>query len=135
LFDGLEPIRLKERQMASFGAAGKGQVVMLVAVAIILAAAYFALDLYNAGQREMLTIETRGLQMISALSRYRQETGAYPDALEKLLPRQAAALSRCPNGDAIAYRLAGGEYTLSCPNVVFKQKPYSYDSRSRSWSG
>lgn len=123
--------------MASFGAkqAGKGQVVVLVAIAIILAAAYFALDLYGAGQKEMLTVETRGLQMISALTKYKQETGAYPDALEKLVPKHAAAVSKCPNGGAIAYALAGGEYTLSCPNVVFKQKPYTYDSRSRAWNG
>jgi hypothetical protein len=123
--------------MASFGAnqAGKGQVVALVAIAVILAAAYFALDVYGAGQKEMLTVETRGLQMISALAKYKQETGVYPDALEKLVPRQATAVSKCPSGDAIAYALAGGEYTLSCPNVVFKQKPYTYDSRSRSWNG
>jgi hypothetical protein len=128
---------LKEGQMEGFAAnqAGKGQVFVLVAIAIILAAAYFALDLYGTGQKEMLTVETRGLQMISALTKYRQETGAYPDALEKLVPKHAAAVSKCPNGNAIAYTLAGGEYTLSCPNVVFKQEPYTYDSRSRSWNG
>lgn len=123
--------------MGSFAAsqAGKGQVLMLVAIAIILAAAYFALDLYSTGQKEMLTVETRGLQMISALTKYRQETGSYPDVLEKLVPKHAIAVSKCPNGSAIAYTLAGGEYTLSCPNVVFRQKPYTYDSRSRSWNG
>lgn len=123
--------------MASFGAnqAGKGQVVVLIAIAVILGVAYFALDLYGAGQKEMLTVETRGLQMISALTKYKQESGAYPDALEKLVPRHAAAVSKCPNGEPIAYVLAGGEYTLSCPNVVFKQKSYTYDSRSRSWNG
>ena len=123
--------------MASLGAsqAGKGQVVALVAIAIVLAAAYFALDLYTAGQKEMLMVETRGLQMISALTKYKQETGAYPDALQKLVPKHAAAVSKCPSGDAIAYALAGGEYTLSCPNVAFKQKAYTYDSRSRSWNG
>jgi len=115
--------------------AGKGQIVVLVVIAVVLAVAYFALDRYNAGQKEMLTVETRGLQMISALTKYKQETGAYPDNLEKLVPKHVAAVSKCPNGQAIGYALAGGEYTLSCQNVVFKQKPYTYDSRSRSWSG
>lgn len=123
--------------MASFreNQAGRGQIIVLVVIAVVLAAAYFALDLYNAGQKDMLTVETRGLQMISALTKYKQETGAYPASLDKLVPKHVAAVSKCPNGEAIGYALAGSEYTLSCRNVVFKQKPYTYDSRSRSWNG
>jgi hypothetical protein len=114
--------------------AGKGQVIALVVIVVILAAGYVALDRYSAGQKDMLIVETRGLQMISALSKYKQETGSYPDSLDKLLPKHAAAVSKCPNGASIGYRLAGGEYALSCDNVVFMQKSYSYDSRAKGWS-
>ncbi|MGC2518570.1 MAG: hypothetical protein WA373_05620 [Burkholderiales bacterium] len=114
---------------------GKGPVIPLVVIVIVLAAGYVALDRYSAGQKDMLTVETRGLQMISALTKYRQETGSYPDSLDKLVPKHAPAVSKCPNGSAIDYRLAGGEYALSCDNVVFKQKPYRYESRSKSWNG
>jgi len=115
--------------------AGKGQVIALVVIVVILATGHVALDRYSAGQKDMLTVETRGLQMISALAKYRQETGSYPDALDKLVPKYAPAMSKCPNGASIGYRLAGGEYALSCDNVVFKQKSYSYDSRAKAWSG
>ncbi|MGB7543243.1 MAG: hypothetical protein WBM28_14665 [Burkholderiales bacterium] len=114
---------------------GKGPVIPLVVIVIVLAAGYVALDRYSAGQKDVLTVETRGLQMISALTKYRQETGSYPDSLDKLVPKHAPAVSKCPNGSAIDYRLAGGEYALSCDNVVFKQKPYRYESRSKSWNG
>jgi hypothetical protein len=114
--------------------AGKGQVIALVVIVVILAAGYVALDRYSAGQKDMLIVETRGLQMISALTKYKQETGSYPDALDKLVPKYAPAMSICPNGASIGYRLAGGEYALSCDNVVFKQKTYSYDSRAKVWS-
>ena len=127
---GRKPIGSKEEQVSRFGEsqAGKGQIVVLVVIAVVLAVAYFALDRYNAGQKEMLTVETRGLQMISALTKYKQETGAYPDTLEKLVPKHVAAVSKCPDGQAIGYSLAGGEYTLSC-------RSHTYDSRSRSWTG
>ena len=114
---------------------GKGQLVALVVIALVLAAGYFFLDRYSAGQKDMASVETRGLQMISALTRYRQENGSYPESLDKLAPKYAAAPVKCPGGEPMAYRLAGGEYSLSCDNVVFKQKPYRYDSRSRIWNG
>ena len=115
--------------------AGTGQVVVLVIVAVVLAAGYVAMDRYSDGQKAMLTVETRGLNMVSALTRYKQEVGNYPDALDKLVPKFAPAVSVCPDGAAMAYQLAGAEYTLSCQSVVFKSKPYSYDSRSKAWSG
>ncbi len=114
---------------------GKGQVIVLVVIVVIVAAGYLALDRYSAGQKDMLTVETRGLQMISALTKYKQETGSYPDSFGKLVPKFAPATSKCPNGASIDYRLVGSEYALSCDNVVFRQKPYSYDSRARVWSG
>jgi hypothetical protein len=114
---------------------GSGQVIVLAVIAAVLAAGYVVLDLYSAGQKDMLMVETRGLQMISALTRFKQETGSYPDALEKLVPKHAAAVSKCPGGEAMAYRLTGSEFSLSCENVVFKRKPYRYDSRSRTWEG
>lgn len=115
--------------------AGVGQVIMLVVIAVALAAGYVAMDSYADGQKDMLTVETRGLQMVSALAKFKRESGAYPDALDKLVPKYAAAVSECPNGTPMGYLVSAGEYTLTCPNVVFKYKPYSYDSRLRSWSG
>jgi hypothetical protein len=113
--------------------AGGGQPVVLVVIAILLAVGFVALDRYNAGEKDMLTVETRGLQMISALTRYKQETGSYPDRLEALVPKHAPAVSRCPNGESMEYRPAGGEYALACQRVFFKRLPHSYDSRTRSW--
>jgi len=115
--------------------AGMGQVVPLVVIAVVLAAGYVAIDMYTDGQKDMLTVETRGLQMVSALAKYRREIGAYPDTLDKLVPKHAAAVSQCPNGERMGYVLSASEYMLSCPNVVFKYKPYRYDSRLKSWSG
>ena len=115
--------------------AGAGQVIPLVVVVAVLAIGYVALDMYGDGQKDMLSVETRGLQMISALATYRRDQGSYPDALGKLVPKHAAEVTKCPNGEPMGYVLSGGEYVLSCRNVVFKQKPYSYASRSKSWSG
>ena len=115
--------------------AGMGQVIPLVVIAVVLAAGYVAIDIYSGGQKDMLTVETRGLQMISALAKYRRELGAYPDALDKLVPKYVGAVSKCPNGTPIRYLATAGEYALVCPDVVFGYKPYSYDSRLRNWSG
>ena len=78
--------------------AGVSQIVLLVVIAVALAAAYVAIDFYNGGEKDMLTVETRGVQMISALSAYRRESGAYPEALDKLVPKHVPALSKCPGG-------------------------------------
>lgn len=115
--------------------AGMGQVIALVVVALVLAAGYVALDRYSAGQKDMLTVETRGMNMIQALTRSKLESGNYPDALEKLVPQFTPAIAKCPNGSNIAYKLAGAEYTLSCEGIVFKSKPYTYDSRTKGWTG
>ncbi len=115
--------------------AGMGQIIALIVVAVVLAIGYFALDRYSAGQKDMLTVETRGLNMIQALTRHKLDTGNYPDSLDKLVPQFTAAVSKCPNGSNISYQLAGAEYMLSCEGVVFKSKPYSYDSRTKAWTG
>ena len=114
-------------------AAGNAQLIVLIVVALVLAAGFVALDRYNAGSRDMLTVETRGLQMVSALTKYKLDTGAFPDKLEKLVPKYVAAISRCPSGGSMEYQLVGNDYVLTCDKVVFKQQPYSYDSRTRSW--
>ena len=114
---------------------GAGQVILLVVVAAILAAGYVFLDFYNAGQKDMLTVETRGLQMISALTRFKQEAGNYPDSLDKLVPKHVSAVSKCPGGEAMRYRLDGGKFSLSCDNIVLRRKPYRYDSGSGTWEG
>jgi hypothetical protein len=102
-------------------------------MAVVLVLAYAALELYSGGQKDMLTVESRGLHMITALGSYKRENGSYPDSLNTLVPKFAWAVSKCPNGQPMGYRLAANEYVLSCQNVVFKYKPYSYDSRSRAW--
>jgi hypothetical protein len=115
--------------------AGVNQIVLLVVIAVALAAAYLAIDLYTGGEKDMLTVESRGVGMISALSAYKRESGAYPEALDKLVPKYVPAVSKCPGGVAMDYLVSSGEYVISCPNVVFKSMPYSYDSGSKRWRG
>lgn len=121
--------------MATSKKAGAGQIIALVTIAVVLGAGYLALDRYSAGQKDMLTVETRGLNTVQSLTRYKLDKGAYPESLDKLVPEFAAAVAKCPDGQNIAYQTSGGEFTLSCQNVVFKSKPYSYDSKSKAWSG
>ncbi len=115
--------------------AGVSQIILLVVIAVALAAAYVAIDLYTGGEKDMLTVETRGVQVISALSAYRRESGSYPDALDKLVPKYVLAVSKCPGGAPMGYVVSGDEYALSCQSVVFKSMPYSYDSRAKRWRG
>ena len=115
--------------------AGVSQIVLLVVIVVALAAAYVAIDLYTGGEKDMLTVETRGVGMISALSAYKRESGAYPEALDKLVPKYVLSVSKCPGGAPMSYLVSSGEYVLSCSNVVFKSMPYSYDSRSKRWRG
>jgi len=114
---------------------GVSPIVLLVVIAVALAAAYVAIDLYTGGEKDMLTVETRGVGMISALSAYKRESGAYPEALDKLVPKYVLAVSKCPSGAPMGYLVSNGEYVISCPNVVFKSMPYSYDSQSKRWRG
>lgn len=121
--------------MASNKKGGAGQIIALVSVAVALAVGYLALDRYTEAEKDKLTVETRGLYMVQSLTRHKLEAGSYPDTLDKLVPKYAAAVSKCPDGQNMAYQLSGAEYTLTCQNVVFKSKPYSYDSRSKTWGG
>jgi len=116
-------------------AAGSARVISMVVLAVILVCAYVALDFYTSGQQSASMVEGRGGAIVDALSRYKRETGGLPDALEKLAPKYVPALPKCPNGQAYAYKPAAAEYTLSCQEVLFKSKPYQYDSKSRAWSG
>ena len=121
--------------MADSKKTGMGQIIGLIIVAVVLLVGYLVLDRYSAGQKDMLAVETRGMNMVQALTRYKLEAGNYPDALDKLVPKFAATPAKCPDGQNMAYQLAGTEFTLSCQNIVFKSKPYGYDSRSKAWSG
>jgi hypothetical protein len=112
---------------------GKGQVAVLVVITVLLAVGYVALDRYTEGEKNVLITETRGMNMVQALSKFKAESGNYPDGLDKLVPKFAPAVSKCPGGEAMAYQLAGGEYTLTCPKVVFATKAYTYDSKTRAW--
>jgi hypothetical protein len=113
----------------------KGQVATLVAIAVLLGLAYAALEFYSRGERNKSVAESRGTQLVQALSRFKLQAGKYPDKLEVLVPKQIGALPACPNGDPFNYAAAAGEYTLTCPNVGFNTSPYTYDSRLRTWQG
>jgi hypothetical protein len=114
---------------------GMSQIVPLVAFAVILAVGYVAIDLYSGGQKEVTMVEARGVQMIAALSAFKRDQGAYPDALDKLVPKYVLAVAKCPGGAPMGYSASGGEYRLGCAQVVFKYFPYNYESRSKSWNG
>lgn len=116
-------------------ASGSARVISMVVLAVILVCAYVALDFYTGGQQNASMVEGRGGAIVDALSRYKRETGSLPDTLEKLAPKHLATLAKCPNGQAYGYKPAGAEYTLSCQEVLFKSKPYQYDSKSRAWGG
>jgi hypothetical protein len=123
-------------ELKSFNSvAGSARVISLVVLVVILGAAYVALDFYTGGQQNASMVEGRGGAIIGALSGYKRETGGFPDALDKLVPKYLPALAKCPNGQPYAYKQAGGEYTLTCEQVLFKTKPYQYDSKSRAWAG
>jgi hypothetical protein len=115
--------------------AGVSQIVLLAVIAVALAAAYVAIDLYTGGEKDMLTVETRGVGMISALSAYKRDSGVYPETLDTLVPKYVLAVSKCPGGAPMGYLVSSGEYVISCPNVVFKSMPYTYDSQSKRWRG
>jgi hypothetical protein len=114
-------------------AAGSARIISMVVLVVILACAYIALDFYTSGQQNASMVEGRGYAIIGALSGYKRETGGLPDALEKLVPKYLPMLAKCPNGQPYAYKPAGAEYTLTCQEVLFKSKPYQYDSKSRAW--
>ena len=114
---------------------GASQMILLVVIAGALGAAYVAIDLYAGGEKEMMVVESRGVQVAAALSAFRRDQGSYPDTLDKLVPKYIPAVAKCPGGASLGYVASAGEYTLSCAQVVFKYLPYTYDSRSRRWSG
>ncbi len=114
---------------------GMSQIVLLIGVAVVLALGYVAIDLYSGGQKDMAAVETRGVQMSSALSAFKRDQGSYPDGLDKLVPKYALAVAKCPGGTPMAYVSSAAEYVLSCSHVVFRYLPYKYDSRTKSWSG
>lgn len=116
-------------------AAGSARVIAMVVLVVVLVCAYVALDFYTSGQQNASMVEGRGGAIVAALSAYKRESGGLPDALEKLVPKHLPALAKCPNGQPYGYKTAGAEYTLTCQEVLFKSKPYQYDSKSRAWSG
>src|SRR4051812_14554687 len=115
--------------MAQQGKAGTGQIIGLIVVAVVLGAAYIALDFYSDGEKNKSITESRGMQLVQALSKRRLEANAYPDSLDKLMPKQLESLPKCPGGEAFAYQTAGGDYSLTCANVAWKSKPYTYNSK------
>jgi type II secretory pathway pseudopilin PulG len=115
--------------------AGSARVISMVVLVVILVCGYVALDFYTGGQQNASMVEGRGGAIVGALSGYKRETGSLPDTLEKLVPKYLPALAKCPNGQPYGYKPAGQEYTLTCQEVLFKSKPYQYDSKSRAWAG
>ena len=114
---------------------GSARVISMAVLVVILVCAYIALDFYTGGQQNASMVEGRGGAIVGALSGYKRETGSLPDSLEKLVPKYLPALAKCPNGQTYAYKPAGAEYTLTCQEVLFKSKPYQYDSKSGAWGG
>ena len=114
---------------------GSARVIAMVVLAVILICAYIALDFYTGGQQNASMVEGRGGAIVGALAAYKRETGGLPDALEKLVPKHLPALAKCPNGQPYAYKPAGADYTLTCQDVLFKSRPYQYDSKSQAWAG
>ena len=124
------------RELKPFkSAAGSARVISMVVLVVILVCAYVALDFYTGGQQNASMVEGRGGAIVGALSAHKRESGSLPDALDKLVPKYLPALAKCPNGQPYAYKATGAEYTLTCQEVLFKSKPYQYDSKSRAWSG
>jgi type II secretory pathway pseudopilin PulG len=115
--------------------AGSARVISMVVLVVVLVCAYIALDFYTSGQQNASMVEGRGGAIVGALSGYKRETGSLPDSLDKLVPKHLPTLAKCPNGQPYAYKPAGAEYTLTCQDVLFKSKPYQYDSKSRTWAG
>ena len=115
--------------------AGDTQLIVLILVAVLLATGYGGLDMYGEGEKYMTMAESRGMQIIQALSKHKQEAGAYPASIDKLAPKYIEAVPKCPAGEAFGYALSGTEFTLSCEKVAFKTRPYSYDSRTKTWRG
>jgi hypothetical protein len=113
----------------------KSQVIWLVVIAVILGAGYVVLNVYSDGEKNKTITESRGTQLAQALSRHRMEANAYPDTLDKLVPKYATALPKCPGGESFVYQVAATDYTLTCPNVAWKSKPYSFSSKTRTWEG
>ena len=116
-------------------AAGSTRIIVMIVLVVILGCAYVALDFYTGGQQNASIVEGRGGVIIGALSAYKRETGKLPDVLERLVPKHLSALATCPNGQPYAYKPAGPEYTLTCQDVLFRSRPYQYDSKSRAWAG
>ena len=116
-------------------AAGSARVIMMIVLVVILVCGYIALDFYTAGQQNASMVEGRGGSITGALSGFKRESGSLPDSLDKLVPKYLPSLAKCPNGQPYAYKPAGAEYTLTCQDVLFKSKPYQYDSKTRAWAG
>ena len=124
------------REMKSFkSAAGSARVISMVVLVVVLVCAYIALDFYTGGQQNASMVEGRGGAIIAALAGYKRETGALPETLDKLVPKYLPTLAKCPNGQPYAYNRAAAEFTLTCQDVLFKSKPYQYDSKSKAWAG
>ncbi len=112
-----------------------GRAIPLAAIAVVLAIGNFALGAYNEGERNKSVAESRGVDVIRALSRHKLATGSYPSSLSELVPSYVSTLPRCPGGGNFLYQAAGGYYTLACPDIGWKSKPYRFSSRTRLWEG
>src|SRR5258708_18085135 len=100
--------------------AGAGQIVLLASIAIVLAVGYVAIDFYLGSQKDILAVETRGVQIISALSAYKRDSGAYPDSLDQLVPQYVSAGGNCPGGAPIGHLAFAAAHRASLHDRIFQ---------------
>jgi hypothetical protein len=122
-------------QMTKTKQAGDTKLIVLILVAVLLAIGYGGLDMYGEGEKYVTMTESRGIQIMQGLSKYKLAAGAYPDTVDKLAPKFIEAVPKCPAGEPFEYALSGTEFTLGCQKVAFKMRPYRYDSRTKAWRG
>jgi len=83
-------------------------------------------------------VERRFDPVITALDKYRNDSGEYPGSLDKLAPTYLAEIPICPFYHEQAYKKFPNEtYRFLCYNGIITFFPYGryYSSSTKSWSG
>jgi len=84
--------------------------------------------------RTLETLESQGPVLLTAIERYKQETGDYPNQLTDLVPRYLPTLFEpCPLTTGWGYDNFGGRFGLSCRSSETTGEVYLYDDDERRW--